>query len=79
MCCAKWNPNRLQSNIIEAYLNSDEDINFVHDENIRAHRMGVNGVPAFIFNEKMIISGAQEPQVLARKRIDAAFTTDLSP
>ena len=68
----------LQSNIIEAYLNSDKDINFVHDENIRAHRMGVNGVPAFIFNEKMIISGAQEPQVLARM-IDAAFTTDLSP
>ena len=68
----------LQTKSIEAYLYSDEDINFVHDENTRAHRMGVNGVPAFIFNEKMIISGAQDPQVLAGM-IDAAFATEASP
>ena len=68
----------LQKKSIEAYLYSDEDINFVHDENTRAHRMGVNGVPAFIFNEKMIISGAQDPQILARM-IDAAFATEASP
>ena len=55
----------LQSNIIEAYLNSDKDINFVHDENVRAHRMGVNGVPAFIFNEKIL---CLEPQVYTYDR-----------
>ena len=59
---------------IGAYLNSEEDIDFVYDENTRAHRMGVNGVPAFVFNEKMVISGAQEPRVLARM-IDAAIAT----
>ena len=59
---------------IGAYLNSKEDIDFVYDENTRAHRMGVNGVPAFVFNEKMVISGAQEPQILARM-IDAAIAT----
>jgi predicted DsbA family dithiol-disulfide isomerase len=59
---------------IGAYLNSEEDIDFVYDENRRAHRMGVNGVPAFVFNEKMVISGAQEPQILARM-IDAAIAT----
>ena len=59
---------------IGAYLNSEEDIDFVYDENTRAHRMGVNGVPAFVFNEKMVISGAQEPQILARM-IDAAIAT----
>ena len=52
--------------------NSEEDIDFVYDQNNRAHRMGVNGVPAFVFNENMVISGAQEPQILARM-IDAAL------
>ena len=59
---------------IGAYLNSEEDIDFVYDENTRAHRMGVSGVPAFVFNEKMIISSAQEPQILACM-IDAAIAT----
>ena len=59
---------------IGAYLNSEEDIDFVYNENTRARRMGVNGVPAFVFNEKMVISGAQEPQILARM-IDAAIAT----
>ncbi|MCH8002927.1 MAG: DsbA family oxidoreductase, partial [Proteobacteria bacterium] len=31
----------------------------------------INGVPAFVFNRDMVISGAQEPQVLARM-LDAA-------
>jgi len=59
---------------IGAYLNSEEDIDFVYNENTRARRMGINGVPAFVFNEKMVISGAQEPQILARM-IDAAIAT----
>lgn len=62
----------LDGNAIGGYLNSEEDIDFVYDQNTRAHRMGVNGVPAFVFNENMIISGAQEPQILARM-IDAAL------
>ena len=64
----------LDGDAIGAYLSSEEDIDFVYDENTRAHRMGVNGVPAFVFNKKMIISGAQEPQILARM-IDAAIAT----
>ena len=62
----------LDGNAIGGYLNSEEDIDFVYDQNNRAHRMGVNGVPAFVFNENMVISGAQEPQILARM-IDAAL------
>ena len=64
----------LNGDAIGAYLSSEEDIDFVYDENTRAHRMGVSGVPAFVFNEKMVISGAQEPQILARM-IDAAIAT----
>ena len=39
--------------------------------NARAHRLGVNGVPSFVFDGPMVISGAQEPQILARM-LDAA-------
>ena len=57
------------------YLDSEEGVRSIYDENSRAHRLGVNGVPSFVFNEKMVISGAQEPQVLARM-IDAAIAGD---
>ena len=55
------------------YLDSDADIAMVRDENARVHRMGVNGVPSFIFDGEYAISGAQAPEVLARV-IDAAGT-----
>ena len=57
------------------YLDSEEDVRSIYDENFRAHRLGVTSVPSFVFNEKMVISGAQEPQVLARM-IDAAIAGD---
>ena len=47
------------------YLNSEEDVRWIYDENSRAHDLGVDGVPSFVFNDMMVISGAQEPQVLA--------------
>jgi predicted DsbA family dithiol-disulfide isomerase len=53
------------------YLETDEDVSEIYDENANAHRLGVNGVPAFVFNDNWVISGAQEPQVLARM-LDAA-------
>ena len=53
------------------YLASGEDFEAVTQDNARAHRLGVNGVPSFVFNGPMVISGAQEPQILARM-LDAA-------
>jgi predicted DsbA family dithiol-disulfide isomerase len=53
------------------YLDGDTDVAMVHDENARAHRMGINGVPSFIFDGEHAISGAQSPEVLARV-LDAA-------
>ncbi len=38
----------------------------VHGENLRAHRLGINGVPCFLLGEKMAIAGAQEPEVIER-------------
>jgi len=57
---------------VEIYLNEEDDSALVYDENARAHRLGINGVPAYVFNESWVISGAQEPQVLSRM-LDAAF------
>jgi len=57
------------------YLSSDEDVSFVYEENTRAHRRGVNSVPSFILGGSMVISGAHEPQVLARM-IDAAVAPE---
>ncbi len=65
----------LDERSLGAYLKSDEDVRLIHDQNVEAHRLGVNGVPAFAFNDKFVISGAQEPQVLARM-LDAAQATE---
>ena len=65
----------LDTDDLAEYLDGEDGVEFVYDENTRAHRMGVNGVPAFVFNSKMVISGAQEPQILARM-IDAALATE---
>ena len=61
--------------LTEALLLSDDGISGIYDENSHAHRFGINGVPAYIFNENWVISGAQEPQVLARM-FDAAAVAD---
>lgn len=53
------------------HLAGDADVDAVAQDNARAHRLGVNGVPSFVFTGPMVISGAQEPQILARM-LDAA-------
>jgi len=65
----------LKVSSVDAYLDSEDDVERVYDESSRAQRLGINGVPAFVFNERMVIAGAQEPQVLARM-LDAALVTD---
>ncbi len=52
-------------------LQSDELVDLVYGENARAHRLGISGAPSFACNGSMIVSGAQEPKILARV-IDAA-------
>lgn len=45
-------------------LESDEGIEHVHGDNLRAHRLGINGAPCFIMGRHHAIAGAQEPEVL---------------
>ena len=47
-------------------LQSDAEVDAVHADNLRAHRLGINGVPCFVIGGRHAISGAQEPEVIER-------------
>lgn len=49
-----------------AFLRSDEDVDGVHADNLRAHRLGINGVPCFVVAGRHAVAGAQEPEVIER-------------
>jgi predicted DsbA family dithiol-disulfide isomerase len=48
------------------FLCGNAEIDAVHAENLRAHRLGINGVPCFIIGGRHAIAGAQEPEVIER-------------
>ena len=48
----------------EACLDSEEARDLVSQEEDSARRIGVEGVPFFIFNRKVGVSGAQEAEAL---------------
>jgi predicted DsbA family dithiol-disulfide isomerase len=50
----------------QAHLSGENDLNAVYTENARMHRLGITGVPCFIFNDSRAIAGAQEPEILLR-------------
>ena len=68
----------LNAGDLRAYLESGDDEQRVYDENILAHRLGINGVPSYVFNDKFLISGAQDPVVLARMLDVAAATENMT-
>ena len=49
-----------------AFLMSDDQGDAVHADNLRAHRLGINGVPCFVVSGRHAIAGAQEPEVIER-------------
>lgn len=60
------------------YLYSDTDFSTVVNENARARRLGVTGVPCIIFNDRFAISGAQETAVLL-SLLDLAAENHMEP
>ena len=48
------------------FLATTQEVEAVHAENLRAHRLGINGVPCFVVAGGSAIAGAQEPEVLER-------------
>jgi len=59
-------------------LESDQDLALVEREDQLAREMGVTGVPAMIFANKVAVSGAREPQVLTMV-IDKALEMAAQP
>jgi len=55
-----------EPNEAEKHLTGETDLNAVYTENARMHRLGITGVPCYIFNETRAIAGAQEPEILTR-------------
>jgi predicted DsbA family dithiol-disulfide isomerase len=51
---------------VERFLGSGQGISEVEGENARVHRLGVGGIPCYIFDGRYAVAGAQEPDMLAR-------------
>jgi predicted DsbA family dithiol-disulfide isomerase len=49
-----------------AFVAGDQEADAVHADNLRAHRLGINGVPCFVVAGRHAIAGAQEPEVIER-------------
>lgn len=56
----------LDGHAAAGFLASGEDTEAVLVENLRSHRLGINGVPCFVVAGRHAIAGAQEPEVLER-------------
>ena len=56
----------LDSTAARRFLASVAEVEVVHTDNLRAHRLGINGVPCFVVAGRHAIAGAQEPEVLDR-------------
>jgi len=51
---------------LDDYLRSQAGTTAVRSENGRLHRMGVSGIPCYLFNDKYAVSGAQDVEILLR-------------
>lgn len=49
-----------------AYLSGEEGAEQARAESLESHRLGISGVPCFIFDGKYAVSGAQEPEVFSQ-------------
>ena len=51
----------LERQVVEAMLNSDEGMDVIADAGEMSRRNGVSGVPFFVINKEIMLSGAQQP------------------
>lgn len=54
----------LDRKAVADYLESDEDKALIEQADVEARGAGIGGVPFFIFNHKIGVSGAQDPETL---------------
>jgi predicted DsbA family dithiol-disulfide isomerase len=61
----------LDAGDVKAFLASEKARAHIEAEDKRAREIGVEGVPFFIFNKRIAVSGAQEPGVLLEAMLEA--------
>ncbi|MGL4598637.1 MAG: DsbA family oxidoreductase [Bacteroidia bacterium] len=62
----------LEENEMRAVLNSDQFLDDVLNDEREAQQLGIRGVPYFVFDRKLAVSGAQAPSVFL-KALEQAF------
>ena len=62
-----------------AHLADPDALRAIDDADLQARRIGVEGVPFFIFNRRYAVSGAQEAQALVEAMIASQAPGDESP
>ena len=61
----------LERDLLESYLDSDEDRESILNSDREARQSGVSGVPFFIFNRKVAVSGAHEAETLLKAMLQS--------
>ena len=61
---------------VEKALDGDVNSNWVIEENAKAHRLGINGVPCYIIDNQFAIQGAQPANVMVRLLDSANLNMD---
>jgi len=61
----------LDADDVKAFLASENARAHIRAEDKEARKIGVEGVPFFIFNKRIAVSGAQEPAVLLEAMLEA--------
>ncbi|HTO41635.1 MAG TPA: DsbA family oxidoreductase, partial [Rhizomicrobium sp.] len=56
----------MDTELVEQLLSGDEDRALIDREDKLAHDLGISGVPTFIFANKFMVSGAQDPEALLK-------------
>ncbi|WP_257169056.1 DsbA family oxidoreductase [Bradyrhizobium sp. SRS-191] len=64
--------------VVRTMLASDEDVARVSAQAQEAAEKGISGVPTYVFAQKYAVSGAQDPQMLARaiRQVSAEVNAD---
>jgi predicted DsbA family dithiol-disulfide isomerase len=68
----------LDADNVRARLATDEDLDVVSSQAQEAADKGISGVPTYVFDGKYAVSGAQDPQLLARaiRQVSAEVNAD---
>jgi predicted DsbA family dithiol-disulfide isomerase len=62
----------LNGDAARAFISNPEHLDMVAQSDAHIRSLGISGVPFFIFNQKLAVSGAQDPTILLDAMLQAA-------